>query len=271
MGKYSITFSAVQVPLNSGGISVTLYEDVGDDGSGSNTDPNGKAYNNSYTIQLSDKTTTYLTDDSFDASSGNALWLEFEIGPPSDITTVASVTAPIDVIESSGTPATPSNASASPSDGNIEIQWDDNSTNETEFRIYRATSSGTNIGDYTQIDTVPPDTTMYTDTSVSEATQYYYRVTAYNVNGESPLSNEATATSNTELSGVVNLGGSPVQGAKITIYDDTNNTVFSTVTTDSNGNFTDYLTSGNVYHVLVEYDDGQGNKYNDESKPFIAT
>ncbi|ELZ12506.1 Fibronectin type III domain protein [Natrinema thermotolerans DSM 11552] len=91
----------------------------------------------------------------------------------------------------------PSNLSAAddPMNAVVNLSWTDNSEYESEFRIYRATSSGSSKSDYTQIATVGENTTSYTDTSVDAGTTYYYRVSAYeSYDGESALSNEASAS-----------------------------------------------------------------------------
>jgi hypothetical protein len=78
------------------------------------------------------------------------------------------------------------------------------------------------------------------------------------------------AVASTTVSGTVILGGSGVQGAILTVINDSDGTVEATTTTDSNGDYSVSVPQNEVYHVLVEYDDGQGNLYNETSKPFIA-
>jgi subtilisin family serine protease len=70
----------------------------------------------------------------------------------------------------------------------IELSWNDNSSNELGFQIERKKGSG---GTYSQVATVGEDITSYTDTGLSKATTYYYRVRAYNAAGNSAYSNEA--------------------------------------------------------------------------------
>lgn len=60
-------------------LDITVYEDVGDDGSGGKTDPNGKAYDNSDTASINDGSHHYhLTG--FQGGSGNAYWIQVEPG-----------------------------------------------------------------------------------------------------------------------------------------------------------------------------------------------
>lgn len=50
-----------------------------------------------------------------------------------------------------------------------------------QYRIYRATTSGTTTGDYTEVDQTDPDGDggmTYSDTGLNTGERYYYRVTA---------------------------------------------------------------------------------------------
>jgi len=72
----------------------------------------------------------------------------------------------------------------------IDINWEDNSGDETGFKIERKTGAGS----YAQVATVGVDTTSYSNTALTANTNYYYRVRAYNAAGDSDYSNEASAT-----------------------------------------------------------------------------
>lgn len=67
----------------------------------------------------------------------------------------------------------------------IDLAWTDNSDNETGFTIWRS-DDGTN---FTQIDTVPANTTTYTDTTATPGQDYWYQVQAYNSDNTSDYSN----------------------------------------------------------------------------------
>ncbi|MFQ5454664.1 MAG: fibronectin type III domain-containing protein [Nitrospirota bacterium] len=85
----------------------------------------------------------------------------------------------------------PSNLTAATlSPSQIRLDWSDNSIDETGFRIERKIGSG---GTYTEIATVGTNITMYDDSGLTDSTQYYYRVRAYDINGNSSYSNEANA------------------------------------------------------------------------------
>jgi hypothetical protein len=72
----------------------------------------------------------------------------------------------------------------------VDLNWVDNSDNETSFKIERG-PDGIN---FSQIGTVGANITTYSDTTVVESTTYYYRVRASNAFGDSGYSNTASAT-----------------------------------------------------------------------------
>ncbi|MFA5794029.1 MAG: DUF2341 domain-containing protein [Candidatus Brocadiia bacterium] len=102
----------------------------------------------------------------------------------------------------------PSGLGAATSSANlITLSWTDNSGNEDGFRIERKTGIS---GTYQSLVTLPANSTVYSDSAVSEVTLYYYRVFAYNTAGESLPSNEASATTLwtiTTVDSAGNVGG----------------------------------------------------------------
>jgi hypothetical protein len=78
-------------------------------------------------------------------------------------------------------PAAPSNLSGTPSKYSVALTWTDNSNNETGFKIYRGLSSSS----LSLVATVGANVTSYNDTGLTRKTRYYYKVCAYNANGES--------------------------------------------------------------------------------------
>jgi len=69
-----------------------------------------------------------------------------------------------------------------------------------------------------------------------------------------------------KISGQVTLEGSPVQGAIIRVICQDDKTYVGDTTTDANGNYEIYVTKNKKYHIVVEYTDGSGNRYNATSK-----
>ncbi|HSZ59475.1 MAG TPA: DUF4082 domain-containing protein, partial [Tepidisphaeraceae bacterium] len=88
-------------------------------------------------------------------------------------------------------PAAPSGLSAAAaSSSQINLSWTDNSNNETGFLIERSTDGVT----FTQIASLAANTTSYSDSGLTAATTYYFRVVATNSAGPSAPSATATAT-----------------------------------------------------------------------------
>ena len=89
-------------------------------------------------------------------------------------------------------PAAPSNPTATTTGTTaIALTWSDGSDNETGFEIERSTGGS---GTWSRITTTSPNTTSYTDTALSAATAYSYRIRAVNNAGYSGYSAQATAT-----------------------------------------------------------------------------
>jgi ferredoxin len=89
-------------------------------------------------------------------------------------------------------PAAPSGLTVtSVSSSQINFSWQDNSTDETGFKIERRICSS---GAWSQSAAVGANVTAYQDPGLAAATCYAYRVRAYNSCGNSAYSNEASAT-----------------------------------------------------------------------------
>jgi hypothetical protein len=78
----------------------------------------------------------------------------------------------------------------------LQLSWTDNSTNEDGFKIERGPSTS---GPFTQITTVLSNITSYTDSGLADATQFCYRVRAYNTGGDSTYTNTACSTTKATL------------------------------------------------------------------------
>lgn len=89
-------------------------------------------------------------------------------------------------------PSAPSGLGATTvSSSQIDLSWTDNSDNETGFKVQRASSSG---GPWSDVRTTAAEATSYSDTGLSEGTEYFYQVLATNGASDSAASNEASAT-----------------------------------------------------------------------------
>lgn len=89
-------------------------------------------------------------------------------------------------------PTAPSGLSAAAaSSSQINLNWTDNSGDETGFKVERSPDGS---GSWTQVGTTGSNSTSYQNTGLSASTKYYYRVFAYNSSGNSDYSNVASAT-----------------------------------------------------------------------------
>ena len=75
----------------------------------------------------------------------------------------------------------------------ISLTWDDNSTDESGFKIERAEPGKA----FAQVGTVAANVTTYTDQAVTTGVEYTYRVRAFSAYGDSQPSNVITATATT--------------------------------------------------------------------------
>jgi fibronectin type 3 domain-containing protein len=101
--------------------------------------------------------------------------------------------------EASGTlstmtvPSTPQNVTASPGNKWITLTWsapeEDGGSSIINYRIYRATSSGSEV----LLATIG-NVLTYTDTGLTNEVTYYYKISAMNEVGNGPLSDEVFAT-----------------------------------------------------------------------------
>jgi uncharacterized delta-60 repeat protein len=76
---------------------------------------------------------------------------------------------------------------------NAKLTWQDNAKNETEYRVYRYSSSE-GPSSYVLYKTLPANTTTFTDPQLIPGTSYSYYVKAFNSLGESLQTNTESAT-----------------------------------------------------------------------------
>jgi Fibronectin type III domain. len=74
--------------------------------------------------------------------------------------------------------------------GQLQLAWTDNANNEDGFKIERKTGT---TGTYTQVATVGPNVTSYSDFSLADGATYCYRVRAFNSVGNSAYTLEECA------------------------------------------------------------------------------
>ena len=117
-----------------------------------------------------------------------------------------------------GRPAAPSNVSVSdPTSSSLRVNFKDNATNETGFKVERKTGTS---GSWSQIATfgilANAGNWYWTNTSLASSTTYCYRIRAYNSVGDSAYSNESCGTTSVSSSRaeviVDDLSGSFIRG-----------------------------------------------------------
>ena len=73
----------------------------------------------------------------------------------------------------------------------VELQWKDNSANETGFYIQRKLGDSTAVNVFVTIDSTTANKTTYTDTTIGDSTWYTYKILAFNELLTSSASNQA--------------------------------------------------------------------------------
>jgi len=96
------------------------------------------------------------------------------------------------LITAEAIPAAPTNLQAfAINDDQINVSWQDNSSDETEFRLEIRTASGT----YQDVGTaIPINAELVQVHNLAPSTTYFFRVKARNGSGDSTYSNEDSAT-----------------------------------------------------------------------------
>lgn len=114
-------------------------------------------------------------------------------------------------------PAAPTNlTAATASSSEINLSWQDNSTNELSFQLERSSPDNTNwISVATIGNQEGTGTISYTDSGLAPLTTYYYRVQASNSGGASDYTNEANAQTDQGSNITLSLSGEKVKGEQI--------------------------------------------------------
>ena len=113
-------------------------------------------------------------------------------------------------------PAAPSTMTAASAGANsIDLGWTDNADNENGFFIQRSIDGVS----FATVASVGANTTAYTNTGLSGDTEYFYQVYAYNGDGDSAMSNIASAITDPEppVSFVLTASGEKSKGAHLIV------------------------------------------------------
>lgn len=177
---------------------------------------------------------------------------------------VISVSIPVDVCASAGGPVSPTNLFALAGEGFISLAWDDNSNNETQFRLER--KAGTN-GAWVLIGATSADFAAYRDYAVELGVTYSYRVFAYSDTlGASGYSNEASAT----LGG--QAPGAPVMTSGECVIRDSTSVLLAGTANPSGSDTTVWFEWGETSsygNVTVEESVGSGTNAVSVSQPVL--
>ncbi len=112
-------------------------------------------------------------------------------------------------------PTQPANLTATALSLNqIALKWQDKSNNEVGFEVQRAPSSS---GPWGTVGTTGAGKVSYTDSGLTPATSYAYRVLAYNSTGESASSNVVTTTTKPDTTLPTVSIASPAAGTVYTV------------------------------------------------------
>jgi hypothetical protein len=150
----------------------------------------------------------------------------------------------------------------------VILGWQDNSNNETGFKIERSTNS---LGPFTQIGAVTANVVTYTDAGLPEGSRYYYRVLAYNSQANSSPSNVISAA--TQLPAPSNLTVTAVSANQITLswQDNSSNEISFIIECSVNGGvFTQAGTVGANVTTFKHAGLTAGTTYKYRAKAFIT-
>ena len=170
------TYTTTATPLTVGG---TSGDDVGvaqvtwaNTGGGSGTAAGTTSWTSSVALQIGENVISATARD----AAGNVATATITV------TYSASLIAPTNLL------LQPSSSTQ------IDLQWTDNSPDESGFRIERAVDNSGVAGTYAEIATVGANVTAYSSTGLAPGTTYWYRVQAYDLNGASAYTNPASMT-----------------------------------------------------------------------------
>jgi hypothetical protein len=103
-------------------------------------------------------------------------------------------------------PAAPTALSAAPGNGQVTLNWTDNASNETGFKIQRATNSAFTTGVVNS--TAAANATSAPVTGLTNGTTYWFRVAATNGTGDSAWSNVVSAVPTAQATPIYSHGNS---------------------------------------------------------------
>lgn len=183
------------------------------------------------------------------------------ISPSSE--SVYTATASASTPPSPATPAAPSELLAvQGANPGLSLTWQDNSNNESSFRVYRSTNGTA----FTLIGTVGANNNAFTDPNATALTVYYYYVAGVNSSGEGAKSNtlQVKAGNNAPVvTGLENIFAKTAQtvARSFTITDDPGDDLTVTIANKPAFIDVDHI-SGNEYAVRINASNDNVGQYN---------
>src|SRR5205823_8972057 len=86
----------------------------------------------------------------------------------------------------------------------IQLGWQDNSTNEEGFKVYRKIAAG---GTFNYLATLPAGSQTFNDSGLTPGTVYDYHVQAFNISGYSDFVGVTTTTISTKPANLLATSG----------------------------------------------------------------
>ena len=142
-------------------------------------------------------------------------------------------------------PAAATSLTAQNTGNSIQLTWKDVAYNESGYNVYRSTTTN---GTYTLVGATATDAISFTDSSITGNTQYFYKITAFNVYGTSDYSNIATITTANRIPQIVAISDVAIKNnqtatVNITAKDDATDHV--TLTASGLPSFATFVDNGN--------------------------
>ncbi len=103
----------------------------------------------------------------------------------------------------------------SPSSSTVVLNWNDNSNNETGFRIEKASWQIMEWTEFTELVVLSPNVTEYTDIGLIQSNSYKYRVCTFNDGGNSPFTEEVVVR--TQISNPISISGPGISTGSFSI------------------------------------------------------
>ncbi len=182
----------LQLPGSAGGLSTRILSSTEIEltwNDNSDNEDGFRIYRNDDRIATVDENVTSYTDTGLEGGRSYTYRVAAYNEAGESASTGSSRVETPSPVQAPGSPGGLTSRVLSPSE--IRLTWQDNSEDEEGFRIYRNGE---------QIATVGADVTSYTDTGLSDDTNYTYRVAAYNDGGESSATEGLSVTTPVDVS-----------------------------------------------------------------------